>query len=143
MRGQLNETEIECVRRLAKLFESGEPHWQDENDCEQLGLTSSTYPQTIATMEHIGVIDSVSNLGGKPYTRFRVTPLAVQMVREWAAEEERKKEVKDIVEMVKLTFRRHPFTAWAFIVFVVLGALITAANQLLSLLKSIGIIHVG
>jgi hypothetical protein len=55
--------------------------------------------------------------------------------------ERKKLERKDIVELVKLTLKKHPVTAWGFIVFVAAGAVLAFVNQVLTFLEKIGVFN--
>jgi hypothetical protein len=144
----LNDTEAACLKKLAERFESGEATW-GVTAMEEMGLTVQNYKTVLSVLERYGYIkDPKHNLKTGSYGLFTIDASAVLAVRALAEEEKnklteeekKKQEGKDIVEHVKVTLRKHPQLGWVVLVLMSATALITVANQLVSLLKNLNVI---
>jgi hypothetical protein len=134
----LKDAEIACVKKLAELYAEGKVEWSGNEGWADVGLSDENYSQVLGMMESIGAISAVSHAMGAPFFFFNIDVKAVQIAREIEHQEAKSQERKDIVELVKLTLRKHPFTAWAFLIGVGLLGLLAAANQVISFLQNIG-----
>lgn len=137
---QLTDQEVVCIRVLAKLFSDGKAIVTNEEalaslKAEGVELDEGAYVNMMRTMEHCGAIDNVRNLLRNRYARFRPTPAAAQMARELEARSEKK---EDIVGQIYEATRRHRVLAWILITFFVIATVVTAVNQGVQLLKTIG-----
>ena len=125
MDATLKGAEIACIKELAKRFEEGRVNTKFKP--EEFGLTAEESHPVLLTMQLVGAISEFWVDDGTVVT---ISANAVQLARQYEAEEAKKKEGKDIVELVKLTLRKHPVTAWAFIIFGVLLALLAAGADI-------------
>ncbi len=91
-------------------------------------------------MEHMGLLADVTHSTEGRYFIFSITPKVLQVARTIREEEAKKEEPGDIVEQVKGAVRRSPVLAWALVAFFVVTALVTLINQLLQLLKTLGVL---
>lgn len=135
----LQGPEIDCIKALAKLFESGQPDWR-AGDLESLGLTNENYHQVLSQIQMFRGIASEETDRGDFYW-FTIKPEVVQLARKIAEEEKKNQEGKDLVESLKLTLRKHPVTAWGLIVFFAIITLATAITQIGGALKVLRIIN--
>lgn len=132
--------ERDCVRGLAKLFGEGHTSWSSQWTWDRIGLTEANFVPVLGMMERIGAIRNVSHTSQQRFSFFVIDATAVQLGRTLDEADKKGSERKDIVELVRLTLRKHPIAAWAFIAFMGLSTLITVGNQLVSLLKAFGIL---
>lgn len=139
METSLKGSEIVCVKKLAALFEANKSTWRSQ-EWSELGLDGNNYSQVLSLMESIGAITGVIHTTGGRFFYFTIDVNAVQIARQIERQEEKDNERKDIVELFRLTLRKHPVTAWGTIIGVGLMALIAAANQIITFLRAIGII---
>lgn len=130
-----SEIEITFLKKLAEQFEMGKIH--HHGDTDSLGLPRASKFAVLKLFEEQGYIKEPIHTVGDFYSYFLITSKTSQAVRFM---EEKKNERKDIVELVRLTLRKHPVTAWCFIA---LGALLfvaTAITQVGGALKVLGIV---
>ncbi len=88
----------------------------------------------MAMMEGRGLIGGRMDEAGYPFAYFTIEPAVLIAAREI---EDKEREKKDMIESLKFTVRRHPATAWSFIIFVAVGAALAFINQVLTFLKNI------
>lgn len=134
----LKGAEIECVKRLAKMYEQGQTVWWNEDDYELLGLTVDNYFSVIGTMDLCGVITNHSHTSAGKYRMFEITPMAVQIARQIEQQELEENEGKDIVEKIKQKARSSPALAWIIIGFFLLMAIATFINQTIGIFQNLG-----
>ncbi len=143
MEYRLDKTEIECVKQVEDMVEKGECYVEaDLNDDERdnaLNVSPEKRAAILETMESMGLLAEVRHSDRLRYFAFKITSKAVQVAREIEEKQKDKNEPEDIVEQLKRTAKGNRAIAWALIIFVVLTALVTFINQLLELLKKIGI----
>lgn len=137
MTGNLKGIEVECVKRLAERFERGETHLRIFGKWEQLGLTNENFIPVLTMMVSLGVIQEDNKHAGQPFRSFAITAKSAILARQIEEHAKKQAERKDIVEIVKLTLRKHPVTAWSFLVFLAIGGLLAFVNQVLTFLKNI------
>jgi hypothetical protein len=143
---RLSADEIACVKKPEELFEKNES-WVTAaqssdgqgNLVDPLGLPPEKREAILSVMEHMGLLDNVTHYTEGRYFNFRITPKVLQVARAIREEEAKKDEPGDIVEQVKSRVRSNRFIAWGIIVFGGLTVLITLLNQLLQLLKTLGV----
>jgi len=118
--------------------------WQFNNDWESIGLTSETFLPVLGMLKEYGFIENVTHMSSTRFAVFGVSPAAVQAVREIEANIEAKKvksqEGKDYVESLKLTLKRHPATAWTFIIITAIGFLAVLVHNVMAVLQDFHII---
>ena len=134
----LSDVEIVCLKKLAVLFAQGKEWWTCGAGWESIGLTPENFYPVLTSLERYGYINKVTHTTGSPFSMFKIDASAVQAVRAIAAQEEKRQEGKDIVELVRLTLRKHPVTAWTLILLTALLAVVTGLNQFISLFKNLG-----
>ena len=141
MKITLEGAEADCVLILAARYAKGEMAVKTDGNWPALGLTQENHIPVLTALEHYGIIgDVMSHYGGSEFAEFTIRPIATQAARSCQARREKENERKDIVEIVRLTLRKHPVTAWSFLAFVAIGALLAFVNQVLAFLKNIHVI---
>lgn len=143
---RLNADETACVKTLAERFEKNEV-WVEYSGSigvpnslvDPLGLPAEKRDAILSLMEEMGVITEVTHTMEGRFHFFRISPSITQIARMIAKQETKKEEPRDIVEEVKTVVRSHRVLAWAIIVFFALTGLATFLNQLLQLLKGLGV----
>lgn len=78
--------------------------------------------------------------GGR-FGYFEITPLALQIARQIDAEESKPKEAPDIVKETMDQFRRNPFMGRVIFWGIAFGTLLIVTNNVITLLKSMGLIR--
>ena len=136
----LNEAEVACLKKLSEMHESGEIYFdQLRMSFDSITLNPSNSIPILRMLEQYKYIENVSHTSAGWFTLFTISPSAVQAVRE--LELERKKlENQNILEKAKTWAMKHPFWGRVLLVASVVIVVITVANQLLSLLKGLGIL---
>jgi hypothetical protein len=135
----LDETERECVKRLAQLYAKGQTMCT-VNDLAALGLTPENYVPVLGTMEHIGAIARPTHTAGGTYRAFNITAVAVQIDREIERQESRTPEAPNIVEQTKSAISRHPLLGYVVVALIALSFLLILINNLMTLLERFGLV---
>jgi hypothetical protein len=144
MEPRLDAAEVACVKRLAELYDAGRfdnGATDQNNPACNLGVPWDKWETVLRTMERVGVIDSAMHGAGAPFLTFRITPNAVQLARQIREEEQAKIPARNIVEEIKERAKSSPVLAWIILAFVGLAAFVAFVNQLLELLKKLGIVR--
>lgn len=139
---RFREEEIACLKLLGEAFNKGTTRWDGGNWAE-IGLTEENHVSVLRFLNEIGAIEFREEeyvRATVPYSIFSIRAHAAELAREIADKEEESKEGKDIVEIVKLTLKKHPLTAWAFIIFLAITGAATAITQIAGALKALKII---
>jgi hypothetical protein len=146
---RLSADEIVCVKKMAELYEAGEGwvkvtgHDPQGNPVDEIGMAVPAEKRTaiLGVMEHtLGLILNVRHNSEVQYSIFQISPTVLQVAREIQAEETKEEEPEDIVDQVQRAARRRPVLAWIIVAFFIITALITLTNQLLQLLKTLGVL---
>jgi hypothetical protein len=137
---RLNKTEIECVQRLADMFEQGNIYLTADFVGEEGELNASPERRAaiLATMETMGLLADVTHGDQVRYFSFTITPKAVLLAREIKAMQEKESEPGDVVEQITISARKRPIIAYAIVAFFVLTAAVTLINQALQILQNLG-----
>jgi hypothetical protein len=139
---RLRGDEITCVQKLAELFAKNVTCLNaGDEEANSLGLSPEKWEPVLGTMEHIGVITGVVHTSEGGFAFFHIDASVLQVARAIEEEETKKEEPRDIVAEIKQTAKSNRVIAYVIIAFGVLTILITFVNQLLSLLKELGLRH--
>ena len=135
-----SDDEMACIKRLVEWVESGRINITRHGGHfaglqEAVGVDHSRMIVILQMLSEHNIITDVKSTK-MPFETFSVTSKAVQIMREIEIVRKREEEGKDIVDQVKNALRRHPIGGWLFVSFLALLALITFANQLISLIKN-------
>jgi hypothetical protein len=136
-----NEAEIACIQELSQRFENGTTRVGTKGDeyfYDADGLKAEFLPILTILKEH-GIISNVTHTHRGKFAVFTITSEAARVAREIAILRKEEEGNKDIVEQFRKSIRRHPITGWGLIAFLAIGFLLTLANQLVSLLKALGL----
>lgn len=128
---RLDAVERACVKQLADLFERGET----VVFLEQLDLPAERRTAVLSLMEEFKVIRDVMGDTGERFRKFQTTAKASQVAREIAEEE--KVERADLIEWVRLTVRRNPWTAWPLILLLAVVFVAAAIHQIHGAVKDV------
>lgn len=139
MTATLQGAELDCILILAKLYAENKMQVVVNGNWESIGLSEANCHPVLTMLAMYRMISEYSHRTPKTAS-FTIEPTVVQAARVHEKNLKAKADGKDIVEIVKLTLRKHPLTAWAFIVFVSFTAILTAINQLIGFLKNIRVI---
>lgn len=140
MNATLKGAEIDCVKALAKAFEEGKLQWSDDGDLSPLGLTEENFARVMKMMELCGAITEVVHTHDGDFSFFNISPRAVLLARQIEEQEAKSQERKDIVEIVKLTLKKHPLPAWSFLIFTAITFLAVGVHNIIAVLKDFGVI---
>lgn len=133
-----NENEIDCVKKLAAWFEEGRTRLMTREWAkEQLGLDDMGFDTIMRTMEDIRVIENVGSSSNGYAATFCVSPYAVQLARQIAAQQQQSQVPPDIVDQFKQRLHRNPKTAIIVIIGVVLAILIPLLNSGIELVQKL------
>ena len=134
-----NENEIDSIRKLAACFEEGQTRRMTREWAkEQLGLDDTGYDTIMRTMEKIGAIEKVEGSTRSGYaTTFCISPNAVQLARQIAAQHQQAQVPPDIVAQFKQRLHRNPKTAIIVIIALGLAIFIPLLNILFEVLPKI------
>ena len=137
----LNESEVGCLKKLAALYEQGVITWHAHlgGGWESIGVTAENHRPVLGMMQQYGFLERPVHTSEGYYTLFTISPSAVQAVRELELEK-KKLDSRDIVEHIQASVRRHPFWGYAVLAGLAVTFAVTAANQLVSLLKNLGVL---
>jgi hypothetical protein len=140
---RLNAKETQCVRVLAKWFDSNrsDSSIQEIADFQSEGLDvdHESLVTLLKVMEQCGAIEKVlhaSSHGGE-FLRFDISPHTVQIVRELDEQQRKAEEPGDIVSQMTEKARRHPVLARLIIGFLLVTTAVTFINQGVQLVTSI------
>jgi hypothetical protein len=143
MEFRLSADETACIKKLAEKFEKNETwinYGSENNHPDPLNLPSEKREAILSLMEQMGVINEVRHSSEYRFFLFRISPQAIQAARLISEQENKKEEPRDIVEQVKTTIRSNRIMAWVIVAFFALAALVTLLNQLLQILKTLGVL---
>ncbi len=129
--------EVDCVKKLAELFEKG----QTQSGASLIGLTKeSDAAAVLGMMEGCGIIKNPTHMAGNRYAMFHITAGAVHAARRIEADEAKKQEGEDVVENIKNKFKRNNVIAWGVIAFICFTALATLIASITTILKNFGVL---
>jgi hypothetical protein len=142
-----SEPEQALIKLLAEWYESGKikiraPVGDQKGQmapldeiAERLGVEGPRLNALMHTMEDNGLIAEVKHTQSHRFFQFTIDGRAVQVARSLARKES---ERPDIVEQIRLSLRRHPWTAWPIRVLLAVVFVATGVNQIVQLLKNLG-----
>lgn len=134
-----SENEIDSIRKLAACFEEGQTRRMTREWAkEQLGLDDTGYDTIMRTMEKIGAIEKVDGSTRSGYaTTFCISPYAVQLARQIAAQQQQAQVPPDIVDQFKQRLHRNPKTAIIVIIALGLAIFIPLLNSGIELVQKL------
>jgi hypothetical protein len=139
----LNGVEAACLRRLAGMYEAGQPVWDiafgphAETGYRSLGLEPHQVRPVLGMLEQLGYIEKPTHTANGWFIMFTIKGQAIQGVR-MLEEQDKKKQDRDIVDHVKTTMRKHPVWGRVIVYGGAVAVIATAVNQIVSLLKNVG-----
>src|SRR4029077_3487039 len=101
MRFPYDDTEEKCLNKLAELFNTGDCFVRDglaDILCMDVGITRERLTPILATFEQHGIISEVAHLNTGVFGMFKITPIAMQTVRDIA---NYRKEMQSLEEQEK------------------------------------------
>jgi hypothetical protein len=137
----LKGLELDCVKFFAKSFEEGhiEFHGYDPSAIGIQGLTRENCASIFNLLETCGVFaEARYSLDGDYY--LQIGPRSLLLARQIEEKEAASKEGKDVVESIKLTLKKHPVTAWCFILFTIITASAVGLHNIMEVLRDFGAI---
>lgn len=139
----ITDQEKKCLRFLARLASEGKHSVRiplEDFKKEGIEVDQQSLNALLRMMKRYGAIEEIQSTNPLESRGFSVSADAVQLVRELDDIEKKANDPGDIVEQIKDAARSNRVAAWALIIFVVLTALVTFANQGIQLLQNLGVI---
>ncbi len=127
-----NETEIRCIRILAKWFEDSRDMVNKPEAIKAFEISEPEYTPLMRKLKACNAFDKV--LSGPSPTEFALDFIpgahCVQLVHEIEAQQLLSQAPPDIVEQLYQRTRRNPKTAWTIIIFLILSLVFSTLNNL-------------